>query len=1269
MALGSIKLQGSLTVEDSGGGGNQFDQYRLTPQDLVGGGVYKDTGRQSSGPADMMDSFVGAPARAAVQEAQNGNLSWDAVKKIFHQIGSDPQTAPTGYDIASKVTDNPYIGTMLATAVDFGAQMPGVQHLTPGVIGEIKGVKNLAPGLVDALEAFAERGKSSPSLETKIAQMHGQAGQIKDAVPELLGRAEDDLFGGKPKRRSAIKSEEPPRDQTEFWHDVNDHSFTDEAKKSMDSLVARFGEDSPQVIKALEKSNAGPDHMPYMVDPMKKLMGIPNFSAKPTGQIGTPGISGHRTNPDPFMWVDDKWKAGKQLLRRHKSMGMPAEIHTSSDLIGKDDYIKEIPKGSTVNFYFGPHDKTLHRQQNPINPSNSRLESAASKIEQAGHKVNRVYPEGDNFTPLKPDNYAHGGTVPGYAHGGITSLPAHVPMISQDEAQKLTSGVPDGFTIETQSQDSPPPGFELQEDKYGGIGGMAATAGLGALSGATLGASNVALTKSGLLDPETLKSLQEENPVSNFVGETAGLFAPTGVAGAIGKAGKATYTGLKALGAMRAAEEAGAAAKLLGITGYIAAHAAGSAVEGAAYAGTANTLNEYALGDPDLNAEKILSNYGQGALFGGVLGGALKAAHLGLPPSVKAGKDALTGFKNIVAGKGTGDESLISRALDAMTPEGSVVADGWRNRAINLDKNQLDEMVQKTTSSLNTVKNNFQTAVKTLNSDIRPEETKALIDTADPKKVSFAVSDVLNDIRSVKADMVKNIGIYDQNAAAKLDRWELQITNNLADPSPGKTFELLKDVKQGIGGWGHGSTKDPKFADTKDALKGLSSRIGETLKNPEIFGAVGSSYAGHDEMLSKIYNFLPPDGSRLGKTAKEFKNAFLDASGGFSPKKMKTFLKLGDSPEGQRSRDLLDMWFAAQQDLPGHIEKTYANVPNEMWGDKKLSGLYESLGNTRESVQKNLTDYGEALAHSKGKNLGLKEMGLAGGSLLGFAAGHPLLGAISAIGMGIDAASRPLEYINKLAEVERILGKASDTIQKGAKAIFVPTLKGIGRAKGTLIRDVLIPTPEQFKKDKDDLSQNVNNPEMMIDKLHSATEHLHSVAPQVTAMVQQGLIRGSQFLASKLPGQSQNSGNPFQAEYEPSKTELAQFGRYKQLVDDPQIALDQIKQGAVGPETIETLTAVYPKLYEHMKQEVLQAANDAMAKKQTIPFSTKQQVSFFLGQPLDQALSQQSVMTNQQIFAQATQQQAMNNTPKSSGKKGPTLAERTKVNQGATTPS
>ncbi len=387
---------------------DKYRGVRNALKSLTGQGAYRDTGRNSSGPGEIVDSYIGGPVRQAISDAQDGNISLNAIKA---RIGADPKAAPSGYDIASKVTDNPYLGTAMATAVDVGSQLPAgllPEGLLPaGVMGEIKGVKD-AGNIADATEAFAARGKTPASADVKAAQLRGETGDVRDAVPKLLQNAKQDMNTAQAKKNYTGYGVEQPETQV-FWDNENDHSFTDDAKKSLNSIVARTSDkEQPQMIKALEESHAGPDNQPYQSTPSqpKWISGLPNFSARPTGQIGDPGIANSVMkgggNPEPFPWMDSKFGAGKQLLLRHKSLDMPADIHTSSDLIGRDDYINAIPKGSTVNIHFGPSDPEVLRDQYPGNPSNLRLENAAQKLEYSGIKVNRVYPDNTRGIKDKP---------------------------------------------------------------------------------------------------------------------------------------------------------------------------------------------------------------------------------------------------------------------------------------------------------------------------------------------------------------------------------------------------------------------------------------------------------------------------------------------------------------------------------------------------------------------------------------------------------------------------------------------------------------------------------------------------------------------------------------------------------------------------------------------------------------------------------------------------------------------------------------------------
>jgi len=174
---------------------------------------------------------------------------------------------------------------------------------------------------------------------------------------------------------------------------------------------------------------------------------------------------------------------------------------------------------------------------------------------------------------------------------------------------------------------------ELDTKKFGRdnplLAGAAATA-----RGVTLGLSDLALTKSGLVAPETLKALEEENPALSTGLEVASTIAPAFLTGGTGLAAKvlsktptmlATRAGefvTKKVGAALVKDQAAKGVTknvIKEITKKGAALGAGGAVEGS-IVGVADLISENALENADFSAENLISSIGYGAALGGTIG-------------------------------------------------------------------------------------------------------------------------------------------------------------------------------------------------------------------------------------------------------------------------------------------------------------------------------------------------------------------------------------------------------------------------------------------------------------------------------------------------------------------------------------------------------------------------------------------------------------------------------------------------------------------------
>lgn len=176
-----------------------------------------------------------------------------------------------------------------------------------------------------------------------------------------------------------------------------------------------------------------------------------------------------------------------------------------------------------------------------------------------------------------------------------------------------------GYTQETTEQRVGSLAKDVQSDVYGGVAGKTVAFGAGALSGATLGLSDVGISALG--GGDDLSALREENPYASAAGQIIGSIAPTLLPGGFLAKTPAGYLA-------RVANEGVEASRALG--GLKAA--AGVAAVSGAEAATQNAgmyLSDVALGDRDLTAEGMAGALGRGFAFGSVAGGAVHGIEKG----------------------------------------------------------------------------------------------------------------------------------------------------------------------------------------------------------------------------------------------------------------------------------------------------------------------------------------------------------------------------------------------------------------------------------------------------------------------------------------------------------------------------------------------------------------------------------------------------------------------------------------------------------------
>lgn len=274
-----------------------------------------------------------------------------------------------------------------------------------------------------------------------------------------------------------------------------------------------------------------------------------------------------------------------------------------------------------------------------------------------------------------------------------------------------------------------------------------------------------------------------------------------------------------------------------------------------------------------------------------------------------------------------------------------------------------------------------------------------------------------------------------------------------------------------------------------------------------------------------------------------------------------------------------------------------------------------------------------------------------------------------------DSADENALATSHLARIGRYAEDSAYALKENAKAIF-STGSALAKKAVGLVGSKLVPSPT-YKVPKNDDGASLGNhhdvfarinelqsdPQKMIDTLEKSVASIYPHAPEIAQSIQAVATRATEFLATKLPPQMPPSafGND---KYEPSKSELAQFERYYNVIEDPMHAMRQIKTNDIVPETVEALSTVYPQLYNSMKMAIIEEASD-VSKSKPIPYALKQSISMFIGEPVDQSFSQQAIQANQQSFMRSMQQhQAQSMGQQKSGDSKLTLAKRSGLNRG-----
>lgn len=872
---------------------------------------------------------------------------------------------------------------------------------------------------------------------------------------------------------------------------------------------------------------------------------------------------------------------------------------------------------------------------------------------------------------------------------------------------------------------------QLKDDSetYGSTLGELKAAGLGLARSASFGLSDEFLVKSGIMKPEELKAYKEQNPSATTAGEVGGvlgalLLPEVGVLGAA----SAPVKGVARLGAAATEAALPAASRVAGaiapaatnpiinkVLSQSGALAVGSAVEGAAY-GLGQNVTEHALGNPDLNAEKVVASIGEAALIGAGIGtifGAAKGAVQAKFPKFlsEADKAAVEAgdfntmvkaseiseqakesyFKGITklrpdhkeivaAGESFGAKTMPIQISDSPqvksaaslimngAPSYAGVAatkqamEGFEKAALAVDstlglgdditkatlgdtlKTIVSDTVEKQVAPLNalydTLKSEYQTltlnekSLKQVANNIRriedvplSRQAKAIADYAAERVESLKTVDDIKRLRTLIREELPG------NASRVEKRVSSVISDKLADLEESQIIQFAK--------------REMRTTKAKERVLQLLDQRAEANAQYAVFRGKLDQFAnalGRKRVhgAQDFLDFLDDPATTVEKIAEKLTN-----------KKNSAFLEFfsKEVPEGMNAISQYEKNLIRQSALKdGKVDvraalKKIDKLPKEYREKIFTKQELDTVSNVKKWIDAFPSNYNPPNTDNARVVRSFFEGPT--GFLVGNARDAAMKGFVDVATSGGD---KTRSFVEGLSKIERGAQKTAKAINSGVSAIFTKELGTPAKGFFLTIQD----RRDDHDKTKPLVSDLNANPEKLIEKLHENTEALSEFAPKTAAGVQNTMVRATQFLNSKLPGQNAPR-KPLSPQYKPSDAEIAKWHKYFSAVSKPTEILKNVALGNLVPEQIEAVSAVYPLLMEQMRGAVLDRMTDFVAKEKTIPYRTKLSLSLFLGTDLVNSLDSVSMLANQNMMATATQAKAQQDMMAANRKPGDKL--------------
>lgn len=230
----------------------------------------------------------------------------------------------------------------------------------------------------------------------------------------------------------------------------------------------------------------------------------------------------------------------------------------------------------------------------------------------------------------------------------------------------------------------------------------------------------------------------------------------------------------------------------------------------------------------------------------------------------------------------------------------------------------------------------------------------------------------------------------------------------------------------------------------------------------------------------------------------------------------------------------------------------------------------------------------------------------------------------------------------KKARAAQLALRGEQAVEKAADGLLAAVKRGGGKARDAvkartplLGTELVLRDPESYESAIQHVErlQDPESPQRQQFRANLAPVTLEH--PEMAAALDSQVQRTADFLAEKAGPRSVQLGNgPFSRFDKPvhDKGKAAKFARYASAAQDPIAALERIESGKVLAEDVETLRALYPRLYQRFASRALRQIAEMEEKPS---YEARRAMSRALGVPVDSMQRPENLAWMQTQIAQS----------------------------------